>query len=89
MIDSVIVPDDHHQIATRRKINFDTFNVTYVCGSCQQDVECSLSSAVMRKDIGQYCADTRAMAMMLVKLNTLPQLDRDFWKEKVNLSAYY
>ena len=74
--------NDH--IATRRQIDLDTFKVTYVCDSCREKVECSLRSAVLRKDLGQYCGNTGKTALMMVHLNSLPVIDRDYWKEKVN-----
>ena len=62
--------DYYDQIATRRKIDFDTSKVVYVCGSCHEEVKVSLKSAVLRKDIGQYCGDTKKQGMLLVKINT-------------------
>ncbi len=73
---------DH--IATRRQIDFDTFKVTYVCGSCEEKVECSLKSAVLRKDLGQYCGDTHKTGLMFVLLDSLPVIDRDYWKGLVD-----
>ena len=80
--------DYYDQIATRRKIDFDTSKVVYVCSSCHEEVECSLKSAVLRKDIGQYCGDTGETGLMMVNVNTLPVLDREFWKEKVNFREW-
>ena len=74
--------NDH--IATRRQIDLDTFKVTYICGSCRGKVECSLKSAVLRKDLGQYCGDPGKTGSITVILNTLPVIDRDYWKTQVN-----
>ena len=75
------------EVGIRRRIALDTVGVTYVCSACNVAVEgVSLKEVILRKDIGSYCGDMGTRAIMNVKINTLPVIDREFWQGLVNVS---
>ena len=69
-----------------REIHLSSWKVDYVCESCKDEVRTTLGWAVARKDFGTFCATKQVHnSQMLVRLKSLPEIGRDYWKTRVNL----